>query len=271
MKKKIISAAALLLMILLLAVPALAEGSGDGSGGGSDDPLALSSSSLADGAKDVACDAAITLTFNKNVVNLAVKDSNLKCFSLSDAKGAVPVSVLMGDDQVDPNVKRIVTVRPKSALTPGTPYTLTISGSLTAKSGAALGSDIRLTFTTAGEAAASPTAAPPSPSASAKPSPAQSAAPTPAPSPQASQDTPAQPPSASPAAEAPASAAAASTAPSSAGTPSPSASDPVSPSSGSAGTPSGAGQGIILWLITGGTTVLLAIALFVVSRVKKRK
>jgi hypothetical protein len=233
----------LLCLLLALAVPALAAGgsgtgggTGGGTSGGSRQPLALESSSVADGAADVTITAEIKLTFSKNVVNMTVKDSNLKCFSLTGPNGAaVPIDVLVGDDQVDPNVKQIITVRPKSPLSPGTPYTLAISKNLTSKSGETLAADVTLRFSTAGNTTSS--SAPSSPAASAPPSASASA-----------------PAAASP----PASAA--------------QNSEPVtSPSAAPASTAAAAGMGVILWLICGGLTVLLVFALFIVRAIKKRK
>ena len=142
----------LIVMLALLVLPwgtALAEGgNGDGSGGGSDNPLLLDYSSLPDGSTDVPTDVSITLTFTKNVVNAAVRDNNSGCFSLTAADGSsVPVSVIMGDDQLDPDIKRIITVE-AYGLAPATTYTLTVSGAITSKSGQTLGSPVYLSFTT---------------------------------------------------------------------------------------------------------------------------
>ena len=139
-RKRILSILLILLLITSLAVSAFAEGgNGDGSGGGKNVPLGLAESSVPDGSTNVPTDVTITLTFNKNVVTFTVKDNNMTCFSLADSRGTnVPVTVLMGDDQVDPDIKRIVNIQP-SSLSEGESYTLTISGRLTAKSGAVLG------------------------------------------------------------------------------------------------------------------------------------
>ena len=148
-KSSIILLVTVVLMMALCAGTAWAEGgNGDGTGGGSDKPLLLDYSSLPDGSTDVATDVSITLTFTKNVVNMAVRDNNSGCFSLTAADGtSVPVSVIMGDDQVDPDIKRIITVE-AYGLAPATTYTLTVSGALTSKSGVSLGSPIYLSFTT---------------------------------------------------------------------------------------------------------------------------
>ena len=147
--KKILVLLIALVLALSLGVCALAEG-GDGSGGGSGNPLTLDWSTVPDGSTDVPTDVTITLTFTKNVVNFTVRDNNMGCFTLVDSGGSrVPIAVIMGDDQVDPDVKRIISVSP-DALSPGETYTLIISGNLQAKNGTYLGSDIYLTFTTAG-------------------------------------------------------------------------------------------------------------------------
>lgn len=162
--KKMISALLLLILIAGLMVSALAvESAGDGSGGGSDEVLALESSSIPDGSTGVALDALMTLTFNKNVVNMSVQDSNMTCFSLADSQGNdVGINVLMGDDQINPDIKRIIEIDPKANLLPDTTYMLTISSKLTSKSGVSLPQAITLKFTTVSMPATTPS---PSPSA----------------------------------------------------------------------------------------------------------
>ena len=143
---------AALFALLFFTVQAFAEGgNGDGSGGGKDQPLTLVSSSVANGAQNVSLTPEIVLTFSKNVVHFTVRDGNMACFSMTDAQGNdVPIHVEMGDDQVDPSIKRIVTVSPQSALTPGTSYLLKISRGVTSKSGVSLGRDSYISFTTKG-------------------------------------------------------------------------------------------------------------------------
>ena len=159
----------LLLTVLVLAFTAgiAMAGDGDGSGGGSNEPLTLASSSLPDGSVDVPTDVSITLTFSKNVVKMAVRDNNMACFSMTSADGtSVPISVIMGDDQVDPSIKRIVNIE-AYGLAPGTAYTLTIGGGVTSKSGVSLGYPVYISFTTkAAEEAPAPAAEPaPAPAA----------------------------------------------------------------------------------------------------------
>lgn len=159
--------------LLTFACAAFAEGgNGDGTGGGKDKPLALETSSVINGAQNVGLSPEIVLNFNKNVVHFTVRENNMKCFTMTDGSGkSVPVEVIMGDDQVDPSIKRIVTVKPKSALEPGTVYMLKISKSLTSKSGVSLGKDTYISFTTEAKTTttttkASTTAAKPTPSSS---------------------------------------------------------------------------------------------------------
>ena len=149
--KKILTLLVAIVMLFSMSAVAFA-GNGDGSGGGNGEPLTLASSSVANGSTNVPTDVYITLTFSKNVVNFSVKSNNMGCFSMVDSKGnSVPLSVIMGDDQVDPDCKRIVGIQP-SELAEGETYTLIISGSMMSKSGVALGSDVCISFTTAGGA-----------------------------------------------------------------------------------------------------------------------
>ena len=145
------------LMLISLALNAFAEGgNGDGTGGGKDQPLTLVSSSIPNGSENVSTTPEIVLTFSKNVVNFTVRDNNAKCFSMTDSKGnSVPVDVIMGDDQVDPSIKRIITVKPKSPLTPGETYLLKIGGGITSKSGVSIGRDTYIGFTVAEDTPAS--------------------------------------------------------------------------------------------------------------------
>lgn len=177
---------------LLAALLLLCTAAGAVDGAGKAEPLALSASSLADGASNVAVDTSIRLDFTKNVVNLLVKDNNMTCFSVTDSKGnQVPIVVSMGDDQVDRDVRNTIYVSPAQTWPAGETLTLTISGNLMAKNGNSMGTARTLRFTTAGEAAASTpeaavTAAPKpaaTPKPPVKPTAAPTAAPTPSPTP----------------------------------------------------------------------------------------
>lgn len=143
--------ALIMLCCLFITLPVWAAGgSGDGSGGGQNVPLGLASSSPADGATGVAVTTQIKLTFNKNVINMSVKDNNLKCFTLISNGQQVPISIVMADDQIQPEYKRLVTIVPQQPLKAGSQYTLKIAPELQAKSGAVLGQEVNVDFTTAG-------------------------------------------------------------------------------------------------------------------------
>lgn len=136
-----------LLLSLAIALPVLAA-DGDGTGGGQDQPLALLSSTPANGQTDVALDASIVLGFSKNVINMTVSENNQQCFSLWAGGQSVAIDVEMADDQIYPEKKREIVVVPSQPLRHGTSYTLKIEPQLTAKSGATLGQEVQVTFKT---------------------------------------------------------------------------------------------------------------------------
>ncbi len=115
-----------------------------------DNPVSLDTSSIADGQNDVPLDASIELTFTNNVVNASVKENNAHCFELLCGDEEVAIDVVMADDQIHPEQKRIITVVPKQVLQKGKKYSLMISGNLTAKNGNSIGSDTTISFTTEG-------------------------------------------------------------------------------------------------------------------------
>lgn len=144
--------------LLLFVGTGLAAGGGGGSGSGSGSgdsegaPLSLVSSTPAAGAKNVAVDSQIKLTFSKNVVNMAVKDNNLKCFSLLDAKGqAVAIDVKMADDQIEADKKNDVILIPRQTLNGGEQYSVVVSKDLTAKNGTKMDKETKVTFSTVGK------------------------------------------------------------------------------------------------------------------------
>ncbi len=126
---------------------------GDGSGGGHDNPFALVSSYPSNGQKDVALPVEIKLSFSKNVINMSVKDNNQKCFSLQSSDGKViPIEVIMADDQIEPEKKRDVLLKPLQKLNPGIGYTVKIAAGLMSKSGVTLGKTVAIIFETRAEA-----------------------------------------------------------------------------------------------------------------------
>lgn len=172
------------LFVLLAALCLLTSAASAEDGAGKAQPLSLSSSSVADGATNVAADTAIQLDFTKNVVNLTVKDNNMTCFSVTDSAGAaVPIVVSMGDDQVDRDVRNTIYVSPAQAWPAGETLTLTISGDLMAKNGTSMGTARTLRFTVAGAAATPAPTATPKPTLAPTPTPKPTARPTAAPTP----------------------------------------------------------------------------------------
>lgn len=148
----------LILLLILFAVPVLAAGGGGG-GGGKDNgsgegntSLSLVSSEPKAGAKNIPADAQIKLTFSKNVVNMQVKDNNLKCFSMQDSKGqTVPIDILMADDQMEPEKKNDVIIVPKQSLAGGETYTIVISPELTGKNGLKMDKETKISISTVAE------------------------------------------------------------------------------------------------------------------------
>lgn len=134
---------------------------GDGTGGGKTDPLVLVSSSIKDGAAGVEYKPQILLTFSKNIINMSVRENNLKCFSMKSKSGtAIPVTVTLADDQVDFEKRNDAIVTPTANLSPATTYSVVVSSSLTSKSGVTTGKIITVSFTTKPEkTAADPVAA----------------------------------------------------------------------------------------------------------------
>lgn len=125
------------------------DGSGGGGGGGGANPLSLYTANPAMGSENVPIDTKIQFDFSNNVVNLLVKDHNMQCFSLRDAQGQdIPIAVEMGDDQIDPEIKRIIVVAPEVQLAQETTYILKVDKSLTAKNGRSMATDREIVFST---------------------------------------------------------------------------------------------------------------------------
>lgn len=154
----------MIMTALFLGMPALQAyaDNGDGTSGGQGEPLTLVSSDPAQNQQGVLLSAEITLTFSKNVINMSVSENNQKCFSLHSADGKqIPIKVLMADDQMEPEKKRIIIISPTAQLSPDTQYTVKISPDLSSKSGVTLGQPVSITFATAkGSAAQDKSASP---------------------------------------------------------------------------------------------------------------
>lgn len=163
----LVSVLVMIACLFIIPLSALA-GDGDGTGGGQDEPLALASSSPANGQTGVGLQPVIKLTFTKNVINLSIRDANKKCFSLVSSTGSnVAIEVIMADDQIYPEEKRNVSLKPLQSLQANSTYTVKISPQLQAKSGVSLGREVTIKFTTAGN-----------PADTSKPAPAEPAVPS---------------------------------------------------------------------------------------------
>ncbi len=146
-----------LLLCMFAVLPAWAAG-GNGSGGGSD-PLVLESSTIPDGTQGVDITTSqITLTFSKNVVNAAVKENNLGCFSITSDGTAVPFTVEMADDQLNPESKNDVVLVFTEQLQSSSAYIITVAPELQSKSGVTLNNEVTIGFTTAENTALVPVA-----------------------------------------------------------------------------------------------------------------
>ena len=132
----------LVLMVLLLITTSVFAG---------DKALELDSSNVEDGAVDVVVTQEFKLVFTNNVINMKVKDENIKLISLKNSKGeAVEINVEMADDQVSPDLKRDVVVKAVSELNEGEVYSLVVQKGFSAKNGSLLADEVVINFTTVG-------------------------------------------------------------------------------------------------------------------------
>lgn len=155
-----IKAVFLCVLILLLSfMPILsyaAGGDGSGSGGGSSVPLAMVSSTPADGAGGVSTTPVIACRFSHNVAEASISASNLSHISLKKADGTpVAVRTYVADVQIEFDKRQYLYAEP-AALDEGTTYILTLSAGIRAKNGMTTASTQTVTFTTEGSAAPSP-------------------------------------------------------------------------------------------------------------------
>ena len=131
----------IMLILCLIVLPTFAEGK----------QLGLDTSSVEEGQKDVSVTPEIELVFTNNVINMKVKDHNEALIHMLDDKGnKVPVVIEMADDQVAPEMKRIIHVKVENALEEATAYTLVIQKGFMSKNGSEIAEDIKLNFHTEG-------------------------------------------------------------------------------------------------------------------------
>lgn len=112
-------------------------------------PLSLVSSLPENGSVDVANPLVIELEFSNNVVNLSVQEINRSAILLKDKDGNLQdIEIIFPDDQLEPDKKRLITVRSLSTLPAGKEFFLEIDGTLQAKNGSVLKEKQILNFTT---------------------------------------------------------------------------------------------------------------------------
>lgn len=122
------------------------NGSGGGNGGGSAEPLTVVSASIEENAA-LGAGESITLTFSKNVCDASVRETNQGLVSVANAAGSsVPATIVLADDQVEPDKRNDIVVEFAQPLEAGS-YTLTAKAGITSKSGDALAQDYVLNFT----------------------------------------------------------------------------------------------------------------------------
>ncbi len=145
MNKKIITGILVVLLLSLSMVPvALADEDTSGK-----TPLVLEQSVPADNAYGVATDATITLTFSKNIVNMAVADNNLTQFTLKEnGEDELAIDVFLADDQVDREKRNDAVITPLEPLKEDTDYELIVNKELSSKSGVILAEDLVIHFST---------------------------------------------------------------------------------------------------------------------------
>lgn len=142
----------LCLILTVTAAPSFAD-AGHGSGGGNGEnrtiPLTLESTSVADGASNVAVNETIQLNFNKNICNVTVLANNKKCFHLTDEAGEpVAICLIFPDNQVQQDYRREVFIRPSEDLKANSLYKVSIDSTLVAKNGTSIDNAHTFSFTT---------------------------------------------------------------------------------------------------------------------------
>lgn len=139
----------LVFIFTLIIQPIFANGESEGK---RNNPLVLISGNPSDGAKDVPVQTEIILNFSKNIAHMTVRDGNIKCFSLVDAEGkSVQADIVIADNQVEPEKRKDVCLRPIHDLEPGATYTVIVAPSFQSKSEVKLGEELKISFTTAGD------------------------------------------------------------------------------------------------------------------------
>ncbi len=140
----------ILLLILVFSIFSISFVFGDnGSGGGKSTALDLVESTPANGETLVGIDMEILLLFNKNVVNMTVKDNNMNCIKFLNEDGTeVAADLIFPDDQINPDKKREISIKPRESLENGKKYIVKILPEFMAKNGTNIGKTIEVSFKT---------------------------------------------------------------------------------------------------------------------------
>lgn len=111
--------------------------------------LTLRGSNIASGDENIAVDTDIRLNFSNDVVAPAVRENNLRCFSLeSSKKQAVEIDVIMAEADDNKGKLNEIIIHPRQVLQSNTAYVLTVSENLQGGNQKRLGTDKIITFTT---------------------------------------------------------------------------------------------------------------------------
>ncbi len=112
--------------------------------------LLLIRSNIASGVENIPVDKDIKLTFSNNVIDQAVREHNLHCFSLeSSKKQHINIDVIMAEPDDNLERQKEIIIHPREILQSNTVYVLTISENLQGSNQKRLGMDKIITFTTA--------------------------------------------------------------------------------------------------------------------------
>ena len=111
-------------------------------------PLTLSSSVPQDGATNVQPFTEISVSFNQNVVNTAVRETNEKAVSLWSKGKQVDADIVLSDDLIDPEDWGTIRINPKNNLKSNQEYIIKVDKILTSTTGEHLQAPVEIHFTT---------------------------------------------------------------------------------------------------------------------------
>ncbi|WP_195266978.1 Ig-like domain-containing protein [Eubacterium sp. 1001713B170207_170306_E7] len=116
-------------------------------------PLTLTSSVPQDGATDVQPFTEISVSFNQNVVNTAVKAANEKAVTLWSEGRQIDADIVLSDDLIDPEDWGTIRINPKDTLKSNQEYIIKVDTHLTSTTGQHLQDPVEVHFTTVKSAA----------------------------------------------------------------------------------------------------------------------